>query len=209
MAFDERADHVLFGQLTSTRLDHADRLLGAGDEEVQLALRLHVGRGRVDVALPFPEAHADRAHRRVERDVGDAKRRRGADDREGVGLVERIRGPEQRADLGLAAPALREERAERAIDQTAGEDFLLVLPPFALEEPAGDLARGEVVLAVVDGQGQEVDARLRLLGGAGGHEDHRIAHAHQGGAVGLLGHPPRFNSDRLAADLDLIPFHGH
>ena len=62
-------------------------------------------------------------------------------------------------DLGLAGVALGEERPQRAVDHARGEDLLLVRPALALEEAAGDLAAGVGVLAVVDGQGQEVDAR--------------------------------------------------
>ena len=203
------ANHVVFSQFTRTRLDHADGLFGAGDEEVQLALRLHLGAGGIDMALPVPETDPDRAHWRVEGNVGDAERGRSADQGQGVRLVLEVGRPEKRADLGLTSPAFGEEGPHRTVDLAAGEDFLLVLPAFTLEEAARDLAGGEVVLSVVDGQGKEVDARLRLFGRTRGHENHRVPHAHHSGAVSLLGHAACFNSDRRSADLDLIPFHGH
>ena len=68
----------------------------------------------------------------------------------------------QRDDLRLVAPAGREERPDRAIDQAAGEHFLFRRLALALEEAAGDASRGVGVFAVVDRQRQEVDvARVR------------------------------------------------
>ena len=106
----------------------------------------------------------------------------------------------ERDDLRLVAPAVREERPDRAIDQAAREHFLLGRLAFALEEPAGDASRRVGVFLVVDGQRQEVDAFARVGGRAGGDEDHRVARADDDGAVGLLGEPPGFDGDRAAAD---------
>ena len=63
-------------------------------------------------------------------------------------------------DLGLVAEALGEERADRAVDQARDERLVLARPAFALEVAAGDLARGEGLFLVVDGEREEVDARL-------------------------------------------------
>ena len=66
-----------------------------------------------------------------------------------------------RDDLRLVAPARGEQRADRAVDQAAGEHFLFGGLAFALEEAAGDAARRVGVFAVVDGQREEVDALAR------------------------------------------------
>ena len=68
-------------------LDHHDRVLGAGDDDLERGLgALLVGRVD-DAAGPPIEADADRADRRVERAAGEHQRRRGAVDREHVGVV--------------------------------------------------------------------------------------------------------------------------
>ncbi len=86
---------------------------------------------------------------------------RGAVHREdvvGVHVVDRQR---DRHQLRLEAPALGEQRADRAVDHARGQRALLAGAALALEERAGDLARGVHALLDVDGQGEEVDvARL-------------------------------------------------
>ena len=62
-------------------------------------------------------------------------------------------------DLDLVAEALREQRADRPVDQARDQGLVLGGPALALEEAAGDLARGEGLLLVVHGQREEVLAR--------------------------------------------------
>ena len=71
--------------------------------------------------------------------------------------------------------------------------------PSRLKKPPGILPAGVGVLAVVDGQGQEVESHARLALRAGGGQDHGVAEAHEDGAVGLLGHPPRLDRQGVAA----------
>ncbi len=113
----------------------------------------------------------------------------------------------ERDDLRLVAPAGGEERPDRAIDQPAREHFLLARLALALEEAAGNPARRVGVLAVVDGQRQEVDAFARVRRGTGGDEDHRVARAHDDGAVGLLGQPAGLDRQRLSPDSDVACMH--
>jgi hypothetical protein len=61
-----------------------------------------------------------------------------------------------------------------------GQGFLLGGTPSALEEAAGDLARGIGLLLVVDGQRKEILARLGRLRRHRGDEHHRIVEAHDG-----------------------------
>ena len=121
--------------------------------------------------------------------------------------LSRVGRDDQRDDLRLAAPAVREERADRAIDQAAREHFLFGRLAFALEEPAGDPARGVGVLLVIAGERQEVDPFARVRVGAGGHEDHGVAQADDHRAVGLLGHAAGFDGDGASADGNVACMH--
>ncbi len=206
-ALDEGLRHHLFRDLGGARLDHHDRVLGAGHEQVQLALRLEVGVRGVHDELPVPVADAHRADRALERDVRDVEGGRRADDRQRVGVVLHVRREQEADHLRLAGVALGEERPQRPVDHPGGQDLLLVRPALALEETAGDLAAGVVALAVVDRQGQEVEADARLALRAGGGEDDGVAQAHEDGAVGLLGHPPRLQGQGVAAQGQFQSFH--
>ena len=112
----------------------------------------------------------------------------------------------RRDDLGLVAPALGEQRADRAVDHPRREDALLGGPALALEEAAGDLPRGVHALLDVDGQGQEVD--VTHVAGGRGAEHHRLAHRHDHGAACLLGQLAGLEGQLGACDVDRGPASG-
>ena len=84
--------------------------------------------------------------------------------RDDVGIVLEVVRQHGDDDLGLVAPALDEERADRAVDQAGDQGLLLGRTAFALEVAARDAAGGVGALLVVHGEREEVDAGLRLLG---------------------------------------------
>ena len=156
----ERADHLFFGRFLRARFDHHDRVGAAGDDEVDLAL-LALGVGRVDDVAAVDEADAHAGDRLLERNRRERQRRRRAGDRQHVRVVLGVGRDQQRDDLRLVEPAAREQRADRPIDQAAGQHFLLGRLALALEEAARDAARRVGVFAVVDRERQEVDADAR------------------------------------------------
>ena len=78
--------------------------------------------------------------------------------RQDVGIVLQIVRQRGDDDLRLVAPAVGEQRTDRAVDQARDQRLLLGRTAFALEIAAGNAAGGVVFLLVVDGQRQEVDA---------------------------------------------------
>ena len=136
-----------------------------------------------------------------ERDVGHHQRGAGAVHREDVvgdHVVDRHRDRDQ---LGLTPPALGEERAQRAVDHASGERALLAGATLALEEAAGDLARGVHALLDIHRQREEVDvAKVACGGGARGPL--RLAGLDDHGAARLLGVLSGLEGDLGAADLN-------
>ena len=123
--------------------------------------------------------------------------------RDDVGIVLEVVREHGGDDLGLAAEAFGEERADRAVDQARGQRLLLGRPALALEVAAGDLAGGEGLLLVVDGEREEIDARLLLPGGDDGGEHRGLAIGGEHGAVGLAGDPAGFENERTSRPFDL------
>ena len=115
------------------------------------------------------------------------QRGRGAVDAANVGIVIRVRGQHKRDDLGLALESFGEQRTHGAIDLAAGEHFALAHAAFALDEASGETSAGVGVFAVIDGEGEEIDALARVgIGGRGG-EHHVFPDADHGRSVRLLG----------------------
>jgi hypothetical protein len=119
-----------------------------------------------------------------------------------VVVVDRERDRDQ---LRLVAPALGEQRAQRAVDHAGDQRRLLAGAALALEERAGDLARGVHPLLDVDGERHEVD--VAQVPGSGGAEDTGVAGGDEDGSGGLLGQATRLEVDLRAADLDGNPVH--
>ena len=154
------AEHVVLGQLLGLRLDHQHRVAGAGDDEVELRLG-HLVELRVEHEGAVDQADAGAADRAHEGHAGEGEGGGGRDHARRCRDRSRGHATEDGGDdLGLAAEALGEERADRAVDEARGQRLLLARPALALEEAAGDLARGEGLLLVVHGEREEVDARL-------------------------------------------------
>ena len=158
------AEHHLFGEFLGFRFDHQHRVVGAGDDEIELGFG-HLVERRVQHELVVDEADAGGADRAHERRAGNRQRGGGGNHRQNVGIVFHVMRQHGDDDLGLVAPAVGEQRTDRTVDQAGNQRLLLGRPAFALEVAAGNAARGVGLLDVVDGQGQEVDAFARRLGG--------------------------------------------
>ncbi len=177
-------EHDVFGELLGFQLHHQHGVLRAGDDEVELALG-HLVDGRVENVFAVGEADAGAADRAHEGRTGERERGGSGDHRDDVGiifLVVRERGDDH---LRVAAPAVGEERTDRAVDQARGERVLFGRSAFALEEAAGDAARGVVFFLVVDRERQEVDAGLRCFCRDDGRDHGGFAVGGDNGAIGL------------------------
>jgi hypothetical protein len=162
MAEHHRAEHDFLGQLLGLRLNHQHRVLGAGDDEVEIALG-HLVDLRIEDIFVVDEADPRRADRPHERGAGQRQRRRCGHHGDDVGRVLLVVRHGGHDDLGVAAPAVGEQRTDRAVDQARHQGLAFAGTAFALEIAAGNAAGGVEFFLVVAGQRQEIDAFLRLL----------------------------------------------
>ncbi len=163
------AQHDLLGQLLGFRFDHQHRVLGAGDDEVELAL-LHLVDLRIEHELVVDEGDAGAADRAHERRARERQRCRGRHHGDDVGIILEVVAEHIDDDLGVAAPAVGEQRPHRPVDQPRDQRFAFARAAFALEIAARNATGGIEFFLIVDGQRQEVDAFLRLLGGDHGRQ---------------------------------------
>ena len=188
VAEHHRAEHDLLGQLLGFRLHHHHGVLRAGDDEVELALR-HLVERRIEHVFVVDEADAGAADRAHERRAGECQRRGRRDHRDDVGIVLHVVREHGDGHLRVAAPAVGEQRTDRAVDQARGQRVLFGRAAFALEVAAGNAAGGVIFFGVVDGQRKEIDAFLRLLGRHDGGEHGGLAVGGEHGAIGLARDP--------------------
>ena len=178
------AEHHLLVELLRLRLDHQHGVGGTGDDEVELALG-HLFQHRVEHVFVVEEADAcgpDRTHEGYTR---QRQRRGGGDQRQDVGIILQIVRQGRHDHLGFVAPATREQRPDRAIDQPRDQRLFLGRAAFALEVAPRDAARGVELLLVVDGEREKVDAFPWLVGGDHGRQHFALAIGGDDGPVGL------------------------
>ena len=156
------AEHHVFVELLGFRFHHQHRIRGAGDDEVELGLG-HLVERRVQYVFVIGEADARCTDRPLERRARQGQRGGGRHQRQNIGIVLHVVRQRGHDHLGLVAPAVDEQRADRAIDQAGNQRLLFGRPAFALEIAAGNAARGIGLLLVIDGQRQEVDALARAF----------------------------------------------
>ena len=129
----ERVQHLGLGDAVGAALDHQDRLVGPGDDQVHLELgeRLLLG---VDDEVAVELADADGADVLGDRHRRDRERGGGAVHRQDVVGVDVVDRERLRDQLGLEVPALREQRPDRPVDHPRRQRRLLTGARLAAEE---------------------------------------------------------------------------
>src|SRR5262249_13250414 len=194
----ESLDHSIFADFERAGLHYYDGFFGRRDDDIQRA-GLLLGNRRVGNELPIEQADANGGDRGGKRQVRAIRGRSSSSDGNDIRVVFAVCSKNQRVDLGFIAPRFREERAHRSVNQARDEDFTLGRTAFALEEAAGNLARGIGVLAIVNGQGEKVFV-IRLWRHDGGIENYCVAIFGNNGSIGLLCDLGRFENERPAAN---------
>src|SRR5690348_2464766 len=100
----------------------------------------------------------------MERDIRQRQRAACAVDAEHVWIILFVGRVDEGDNLGLIAECLGKERADGAVDLTAGEDFLFGWPAFALYKSAWDASACVGELAILNREGEEIDALLGVRG---------------------------------------------
>ena len=201
--------HVLPRGLGATGLDHHDRDVPVGQDTPGDD---HLERGPGDL-LDGRETHpglidqgdANPTDGTGERQPGQGGGHGCGVDRDHVVVVGRVEGEDVDDHLHLVAQPLHEGRAQRAVDQSGGQNGALSGASLAAEEGAGDASRGVHPLLDVNGEREEVDGVPRGLCRGGGGQQHGVAvEIDRGRAVRLLSEDAGFETDGVSAVLAVV-----
>ncbi len=190
----ERGVKVRLADFPGRPLIHDEVGFVADIDQVQVAFE-HLAVGGVGDELAVDAAHADRAQRARPGDVADHEGGRGADDRQHVRVVVAVGAQDDALDLDFVVPAFGEERADGAVNEPRGEDFLFGGAAFAFEIAARELARRRGLFPVIHGQRKEILAGFGFGGGHGRDDDDGFPELDADRAVGLFGEFPRFDDE--------------
>lgn len=112
--------------------------------------------GRVQHVLVIDVTYARRADWAVERNAGQRQRSRCADHRHDIRVNLRVNGNDGRDNLHFVNEAFREQRTNRAVNQTRDQGFAFAWTAFTTEEAARDTTSSVGTLLIVNGQWEEV-----------------------------------------------------
>ncbi len=189
-------DHRVFGHFVGTAFHHADGIFGTGDHQVQIgAGHLFVG-GHHDV-LTIDNGHAHGGNLLFEGQFRKTDGEGCCRHAEHIRCKLAVSRKNLHNHLDFAREVLGEHRANRAVDDTGRESFLVGgATGFALVVAAREATGSVGLFAVFDGQREEIAFLLFAVADSREHE--RVAHLGDCGTACLLGNTARFERDDAA-----------
>ena len=200
VAEHDGTQHHFLGQLLGLGLDHQHSRFGAGNNQIHLAV-LASGLAGIQHIFAIDVADAGRTDGAGERNAGDRQRGAGSNHRGDVGVHLGVQRNGVDDHMHLIEKALGKQRADRAVDQAAGQGLMFAGLGLALEKTARNLAGGVGLLDVIDGQREKVLAGLGTLGRHDGSQHDGVVDVDQHRAGGLARDFTSFHDDRLVAPL--------
>ncbi|CCJ95232.1 Spidroin 1 [Cronobacter malonaticus 681] len=190
------AQHLIFAQQFSFRFHHQHGAFSTSNNQIQLA-GFQLVLGRVQYVLIVDVTHTRGTNRAVERNTGQRQRSGRANHRDDIRVNLRVNGNNGRDNLNFVNEAFREQRTQRAVNQTRDQRFAFARTAFTTEETTRDAASSVGTLLIVNGQREKVLARLRFFSANYGHEYRSVIHAYHHGSSGLTSHHSGFKSDSM------------
>ncbi len=184
MAENDRAQHLIFAQQFSFGFNHQYCAFGTGDNQIQLTVFQLIG-SRVKHVLVINITHARCADWAIEWDTRQAQRGGRANHRNDIRMNLRVHRNHRCNNLNFVHEAFREQRTNRAVNQTRNQGFAFARTAFTTEEAARDTTSSVGTLLIVNGQREEVLTWFSFFLTYNGHEYSSVIHAyhHSGGSL--------------------------
>ena len=195
------AQHHVFAELLGFRFHHQHGRFSACHNQIQLAV---FARGLTGVEHIFAVdiAHARSANGTMEGNARHAQRCAHRDHGGDVGIHFRVEREGVHYHVHFVVEPFGEQRANGAVNQTAGECFQLAGFGFTFEEVARNAACGIGFFDVINGQREEILPGLGRFAGHNGCQHHGAVHIQHDCAGGLAGDFAGFHAHRMLAPLE-------
>ena len=174
MSEENRFQNHVLRQLVRARFDHHDRVLRAGNRQIEIRF-FTLGERRVDDKLAAYPADPHPGDRPVERNIGDAKGARRADHRRDVRRIILFNRQDGSDDLNIVAKSLWEKRPNGAINEPGTQNRRIAWTTLPLDEAAGNFAYGVHFFLIIDGQREKINPFPRLRRSRYRYQDHGVA----------------------------------
>ena len=195
----EGAEHGFLVHLFGGAFDHVDRVGSASHAQVEQAIR-HLRDGGVHDQFAVDQADAHAADGTAPRDVRDHDSGAGGNNAEHVDLVFLVMAERGEDNLHLVTHVVREQGAQRAVDDAGIQNRLFGRTPFTAEEAAGNTPRRVELLFKIDAQGEKVDAFASVLAHGRCGKHHCLPQLHRDRAARLFRQLAGFDDNFIVAE---------
>ena len=188
------AEQVLLRHFLHLAFHHHNILSRSTHHDIHVGM-LHLFGSRINHILAIHTGYAYLTNRALERYVGACQCSRGGKACQCIGLVDTVGREQHHIYIHLSMIVAGEERAQHAVHEAAGEDFVIACFSFTLGEAAGETTCGRVLLTIINLQRHEICSWNCIFCGADSGEEYGVVHAENNASVGLLCHFTGFNCD--------------
>ncbi len=202
MGDHDSVEDLFFRNFFSTAFNHEDGVFRTGNDDVHVALFALSDR-RVDDEFTIYTADADTGNRAGKGNMRHAQGNRGADHSGDFRGIVVIYAKIISHDVDVMTIRFREERTDRAVDETGKESCRFGRFAFSFNKAAGDFADRVHLFFVIDGEREKVCVFTGFLRPRCRYENGGVTIPYQCGTAGLFSQFADFNHQRTAGEIHL------
>ena len=195
------AQHLVFAQQFSFRFNHQYSGFSTGNNQIQFAL-FQLVLSRVQYVLVIDVTYAGSTNRTIERNTRQRQCCGSANHRDDIRVNLRVNRNHGGDNLNFVDEAFREQRANRAVNQTRDQGFAFAWTTFTTEEATRDTTSSVGTLLIVNGQWEEVLTWFGFFLANNGNEYRGVIHANHNSGSSLTSHHAGFQSHGVLAVLE-------
>ena len=195
------AQHLVFAQQFSFRFNHQNSGFSTGNNQIQFAL-FQLVLSRVQYVLVIDVTYASSTNRTIERNTRQRQCCGSTNHRDDIRVNLRVNRNHGGDNLNFVDEAFREQRANRAVNQTRDQGFAFAWAAFTTEEATRDTTSSVGTLLIVNGQREEVLTWFGFFLTNNGNKYRGVIHANHNSGSSLTSHHAGFQSHGVLAVLE-------
>ena len=201
-----RFQNNFFRQFFRARLNHHHRVLRTGNHQVEFGNFCLFFR-RIDYKFSVNSSDADTGNRTGKGNFRNAKRTGRTEHCRNFRRVVRVVTENSCDNLNVVSESVREERANRSVNQTTSQNSAGLRATFPFHESAGNFARRIHFFFAVNRQREKIYSFLRFCRNGRRHQYRSISVSNEHGTVCLFRHFSVFDNQFSSAEFNFKTIH--
>ena len=194
------AQHQLFRKLAGLGFNHQNSRFSTRNDQIHIG-RFQLRCGRIQHVLTINVANTSSADGAIEWNTGNRQSCRCANHGGDIGINFRINRQSMNDDLDIVVEPFREQRTQRAIDQTGCQGFFFGRLAFAFEKTTRNATGCIGFFNIINSKREKILTGLGLLGRNNGRQHNSVVNRDNYSTTGLTGNFARFKYHGVLAVL--------